>query len=216
MRGRLVKLDRPTDDDYRLIEHWMASDAPVARLTGDLGADLSAEELKKADGGSTRIYIVRTLTDDTAVATVNFRRESPGCFSIGGAVGDPRLWQQGYAADAFVVLIDHLFHTCDARKVQATVMIFNKVSMRMLTRAGFVCEGVRREHCYLDGRWHDAVLWSMLRREFYERAERDAQRGERFALQDLVPAADKEQGRRLLAEHLRSAHTSISKLLDAA
>ena len=214
MRGRLVRLARPTDEDYGLLESWMSSSAPVAPLTGDLGSDPTAADLKQANQGNQRFYMVRLLADDTPVGTVNYQREGPGWCSLGGAIGDPELWQKGYAADAFMVLIDYLFHTGNARKVTATAFTFNKRSMQMLSRAGFVCEGILREHCYLDGQWHDAVLWSMLRAEFYEQARKDAERSERLAVQDLVPAADKAQARRVLAEHLRSARTSIGDFLD--
>lgn len=216
MRGRLVRLDRPHDEDYQLMEKWLASDAPVAPLTGDLGADTSAQEMKELNGKGIRIFVVRGLAEDTPVGIVNYKRESPGCFSIGGAVGDPEQWQRGYAADAFTVLIDHLFHTCNARKVQSIVMSFNRYSMRMMSRSGFVCEGVLREHCYLDGRWHDAALWSMLRHEFYAKVARDAQISERFQLQDLVSEEDKRRGRQELATHLRTAQTSINKFLESA
>lgn len=214
MRGRLVKLDRPTDEDYGLMERWLASDAPVAPLTGDLGSDLTAAEMKALKG--IRLFVVRRLADDVPVGVVNYKAEAPGCFSIGGAVGDPELWQRGYAGDAFTVLVDYLFHVRNARKVQSIVMSFNRWSMRMLSRSGFVCEGVLREHCYLDGEWHDAALWSMLRHEFYAQVARDTARSEKFRLHDLVPEEDKRRGRQALAQHLRTAQTSISKYLEAA
>lgn len=215
MRGRFVKLERPTDEDYRLMEGWLSSSAPIAPLTGDLGADHSAEELQALNGtNGLRFYTVRLLDDGAAVGTVNFRREGPGCFSIGGAVGDPALWEKGYAADALMVLVDFLFHSGNARKVQVVVMTFNKASLRMLTRSGFVCEGILREHCYLDGRWHDAVQWSMLRDEFYAQVARDAQLSDRFGLRDLVSAEDKAEARRILTDHLRVTRHSIDQFLD--
>lgn len=219
MRGRIVALARPTDDDYRLMERWLGPEASSPPLTGDLGADHTAEELKQADrGDGPTFYVIKLLTDGTPVGVVNHRRESPRVYSIGGAVGDSALWQTGYAADAFIVLIDYLFHLRNARKVQSMVMTFNKSSLRMMSRAGFVCEGILREHCYLDGQWHDAALWSMLRAEFYARVERDAAVSERFALRDLVPEADKAEARRVLAEHLRAGNggTSIDLFVDQA
>lgn len=210
MQGRLVTLARPTDDEYHLMAEWLSSSAPIAPLTGDLGADHTAEDLKALNGANGyRLYTVRLPGDGTAVGCVNFRREAPGCFSLGGAVGDPALWEKGYAADALMVLVDHLFHSRNARKVQVVVMSFNKASMRLLTRSGFVCEGILREHCYLDGEWHDAVQWSMLRAEFYAQAARDGERSSRLALRDLVPAEDKAEARRILADHLRTTRSAV-------
>jgi RimJ/RimL family protein N-acetyltransferase len=218
MIGRVVKLERPVADDYALMLKWLAPDGAVAPLTGDMGDEPTVEDLQQMNrSGNQRFLMIKLLSDGTPVGTMNYRRDAPGAYSIGAAVGDPALWHAGYAGDAFIVLLDLLFHSKNARKVSGMVMSFNKHSMRMMVNGGFVCEGILREHCYLDGKWHDAVMWSMLRSEFYERAERHAAMSDRLRLQDLVPAEDKKKARQALAGYLRSARltTSFDQFLQA-
>jgi hypothetical protein len=101
-----------------------------------------------------------------------------------------------------MLLLDYLFHERNAHRVQATTALFNKHSMSVLTRGEFVLEGVLRRYYYLDGEYHDATVWSMLREEYYAIAARMQQKNPELTVTDLVPAADKAEARRLLADYL--------------
>lgn len=211
MQGRMVALTRPTDDEYDLIAAWLQPSAPAAALAGQSADFVTADAVRQADrDGKPWYLIIRTLTDDQRIGMVSYRGSQGGHYMLGGAIGDPELWRRGYAADAFMVLVDFLFHTCNAHKVQSTVMAYNEGSIRLHSRGGFVCEGVLRKHAYLDGQWHDAVLWAMLREEFYARAARDLAFSEQLKVRDMVPAEEKARARQALLTHLRSASHSSS------
>lgn len=220
MKGRLVALTRPTDDDFRRIEQWLQPGAPAAPLAGSPKEFVTAEVIRDAHRRGAPYYlIIETITDQSRIGIVTYRSLGDGRYAVGGALGEQELWHHGYAGDACTVLVDYLFHICNARKVETTVQTYSEASVRMLAKAGFVCEGILREHTYLDGRWHDAVMWSMLRREFYALygpAGSRAGPGGQLAVKDLVPEQDKARARHALAEHLRSAPdtTSIGMFLD--
>jgi hypothetical protein len=132
---------------------------------------------------------------------------------IGGAIGDPELWSRGYGAEAFDLLIDHLFHARNAHRVQFTTAMYNKNVLRLATRAGFVLEGVLREYYYLDGCHHDAVVWSLLRSEYYGVVEHLKRTDPDFALPETVSESDKVEARRIVAQYLADASGETSARL---
>jgi len=46
------------------------------------------------------------------------------------------------------------------------VFSFNERAVRLYERLGFVREGVNREAYYLDYKWHDRILFSVLEKEW--------------------------------------------------
>ena len=46
------------------------------------------------------------------------------------------------------------------------VFSFNERAVRLYERLGFVREGVNREAYYLDYKWHDRILFSILEKEW--------------------------------------------------
>lgn len=219
MKGRRVRLDRPTDADYELIADWLGPNSEAAVLTADAGEYVTPEDLKRLNSsGEIRQFTVRTQ-DGRPVGTVNYRRQGPvGNYAIGGAIGDPELWQQGLGAEAFDLLIDHLFHARNAHRMQFTTALYNKGVLRMVTRAGFVLEGILRDHHYLDGEYHHAAVWSLLRYEYYQSVHEQEQRNPSYQRPDQIPESTKAEALDIMLGHLRHprSETSIQLLLEDA
>ncbi|MEU9893372.1 GNAT family protein [Streptomyces phaeochromogenes] len=219
MKGRRVSLDRPTDTDYELIADWLGPASQAAVLTADAGEYVTPEDLKRLNStGQIRQFAVRTH-DGTTVGTVNYRQQGPvGNYAIGGAIGDPELWQRGLGAEAFDLLIDHLFHARNAHRMQFTTALYNKGVLRMVTRAGFVLEGILRDHHYLDGTYHHAAIWSLLRYEYYDSLARQELRDPNYVRPDVIPESAKAQALDIMLSHLKHprSETSIQLLLSDA
>ncbi|WP_424890424.1 GNAT family N-acetyltransferase [Streptomyces sp. XH2] len=217
MKGRLVSLDRPTDADYAMMADWLGPASPTAVLTADTNEYATPEDLKQLNNsGRIRQFAVRDQ-DGVTVGTVNYRQSGPaGNFIIGGAIGRPDMWQRGLGAEAFDLLLDHLFHSLNAHRMQFTTALYNKSVLRLATRAGFVLEGVLRDYFFLDGRYHHAAVWSLLRHEYYEAVDILTRVSPTFVGPDLIPEEDKAEARELLRRHLRrpGAETSFQLLLD--
>jgi RimJ/RimL family protein N-acetyltransferase len=78
----------------------------------------------------------------------------------------PRLWGRRIVSRALLVLIAHAFEALDLHRLEADVDPENAASLRVLEKNGFRREGHLRERYTQDGRWHDAVLLGLLRREW--------------------------------------------------
>jgi len=63
-------------------------------------------------------------------------------------------------------LVDYLFRTSDAVRIEAQTLVDNLAEQRALERTGFAREGVLRSAQFLDGAWRDVAVYSRLRREW--------------------------------------------------
>ncbi|WP_328742451.1 GNAT family N-acetyltransferase [Streptomyces caniferus] len=216
MQGRLVTLEWPGDDDWAAIASWLRPGSPAAVLSGDWEL-LGAAEVEQANRSGRVHHLVIRTKDGEGIGTVSYQRSGRiGGFTVGGAIGSPELWRRGYGAEAVVLLVDYLFHQLDAHRVQVTTAGYNKGIIRLMTKTRFVVEGILRDHCYLDGAYHDSIVWGLLRDEHYASLQPSADnRVLAVGLADFVDEDDKLQARAILAEHLvTTRRTALAGFLD--
>lgn len=219
MKGRLVTLERPLPEDAATIAGWTGPTAPSAPLSADASEFASGDDVADAiRDGVTRFFMIRTGQGRT-VGVVHWRRvgqEQARRFFIGGAVGEPELWNKGFGGEALLLVIDHLFHIQNAHRVEFITGLYNKYMTMALTKeVGPMLEGVLRDYHYLDGCYHDAAMWSILRSEYYQVAAHlpDDVPG------PMIPEADKAEARATLARYLsqdnETSLSSFSRHVDA-
>ncbi len=218
MRGLLVELARPDDNDYEAIAQWVAPAGRVASFTGDFVTFTTAEDIRTSHrNGTFRLLVLRRLADGEPIGWVRTDNEGPGCVEVGGGIRED-LWEQGYGVDGAVAVLHYLFRNRNMRRVQVRTAVFNQRMLTLLSWAGFVFEGILRQTKYLDGEWHDDTIWSMLRNEYRDVfLPKVTAINKRFAPRGQVPSSEYEQARRVLAEHLRSPGTvsALATFLDA-
>ncbi|GAQ61809.1 GNAT family N-acetyltransferase [Streptomyces scabiei] len=210
MQGRFISLRPPTTGDFDLIVQWLAPDTQGSALTGDSREMTSPEELQAAHhSGSVTFRMVHDTAGDP-LGFVNWRqRGSHQSFEIAIIIGEPDRWKSAYGGEAIVRLLDILFMTYDARRVQLTTGAFNNHTLPALIRGNFVLEGILRDFYYVDGQYHDATMWSMLRSE-YEAELKKTEHLDGLKYRPIVPEADKARARRLLRDYLaRGGPTSL-------
>lgn len=197
------------------MENWLRPLSLTSALTGDTHERTTAADLKAAnDSGAVRYFLVVTENGDP-IGLVNHRKVgSAGSYAVGGAIGDPERWNGGSGADALGMLIDYLFHQLNAHRVEFITASYNKHTMGILTKGGFVLEGVLRDYYFLDGQYHDRTVWSILREEFFAGAKTFAKTS---PVEDLVPEADKRQAQDAFAKYLAGdPPTSLRDFADRA
>lgn len=92
------------------------------------------------------------------------RRDTSMCWEIAVAIL-PEFRGRGYGSRAQVMLVDYLFSHTRVERLQATTDPQNIAEQKCLDRAGFTLEGTVRRAQWRQGRWHDQLLYSILRPE---------------------------------------------------
>jgi|WetSurMetagenome_2_1015567.scaffolds.fasta_scaffold156018_2 [ribosomal protein S5]-alanine N-acetyltransferase len=77
----------------------------------------------------------------------------------------PDYWGRGYMTEALQVAIRNGFERMKLNRIEAIVYIKNSPSIRLLERLGFQREGTLRDYYYLNGKFHDQYIFSLLQKE---------------------------------------------------
>jgi RimJ/RimL family protein N-acetyltransferase len=115
------------------------------------------------DGGT---LIVWHGTD--RVGSVSWRTVQTGPTAFNWAIGiglAPEFRGRGYGPAAQRLVVRYLFAHTQANRIEATTEITNVAEQRALEKAGFTREGILRGTTFRQGRWHDQVIYSVLRNE---------------------------------------------------
>lgn len=81
-------------------------------------------------------------------------------------IGEPRFWSQGYGSDALTSFLRYLFDGLNLHKVWLQVADWNQRARRAYVKCGFQEDCVLRSHTFLDGRYYDVVIMSILEAEY--------------------------------------------------
>ena len=84
------------------------------------------------------------------------------------SIGEQEYWGRGYGTDALRVLIDYLFLQWNFHRLSLDTWDGNLRALRSYEKLGFQVEGRLREARYVLGKYHDAILLSLLRDEYLE------------------------------------------------
>ncbi|OUE29666.1 hypothetical protein BFL35_14030 [Clavibacter michiganensis] len=194
---RLTLAD-PSPADLDMLAGWMSRQLSLSLFYSGGRQSVTADGLRQSiDAGREQYVMVLTRATGRAVGFVSYRPAGgQGNYDVGIGIGDPAEWGAGFGAEAFALLLDLLFHRMGAHRVQITVAAYNKKSLALIGRGGFTVEGVLREAHFLDGRWHDSVVASILAPEYYAADIYQP-------IPDLVPEGEKASARAFLARLIR-------------
>lgn len=94
---------------------------------------------------------------------------------LGILIGEIDCWNQGYGGEAIGLLLDYAFDRLGLHRVELNVYAYNRRGIRCYERSGFRFEGALREARFLDGQFHDILLYGILEHEYRARERgRDA------------------------------------------
>ena len=115
-----------------------------------------------AEHGRLAVASARSLAGD-----VSYKDQSPGVvtgaiYEIGIALF-PEHRGHGVGTTAQRLLVQHLFDTTPAHRLQAYTEVENLAEQRSLEKVGFEREGVLRGDVFRAGKWRDSILYALLR-----------------------------------------------------
>ncbi|PUZ26277.1 GNAT family N-acetyltransferase [Chitinophaga parva] len=78
----------------------------------------------------------------------------------------PAYWGQGIMTNALDLLLQYAYGQMDLNRIEAFVEPTNEPSLKLLLRLGFHYEGRLRDNFHEKGRFTDALLYSLLRKDY--------------------------------------------------
>jgi len=87
-------------------------------------------------------------------------------------IGEKKYWDQGYGTKAVQLLLKHGFDSLNLHRIYLRVFESNQRAIHSYQKAGFTLEGKMREAHYMDGKYIDVLLMSILQPEWREENER--------------------------------------------
>lgn len=121
--------------------------------------ELRQQLAEEAEDRSHRVYLYRKAEPETLcgyVALSNIvRRAFQSCF-MGYQMDECRV-DQGYMTEAVTQVVRIAFQELRLHRIEANIMPWNKRSLRVAEKCGFVSEGVSRAYLRINGKWEDHV-----------------------------------------------------------
>jgi diamine N-acetyltransferase len=103
-------------------------------------------------------------------------RNADRAVEIGIVIGEKKFWGQGYGTEAIRLMLRHGFQELNLNRIYLRVYETNLRGIRSYEKAGFKLEGRLRQDRFMDGKYIDVLLMSVLRSEFKE----DKSEGEKW------------------------------------
>ena len=188
-----VALTPITEHDYELLSKWSSSPSWVY-ASGTMQF-MSPSEFKEFTRRVKDTFLIVRTAEGQAIGTVSYRATgAPGNFVVGSMIGDAEMWGMGFGVESVMLLVDILFNSKNAHRVEFTCGLYNKGAVHNFCSGFMQIEGILRDYYFIDGTYYDAVVGSVLRDEYYAM----------MPTSETVPAAEKNEARKILDEHLRS------------
>ncbi|MGH3373899.1 MAG: GNAT family N-acetyltransferase [Actinoallomurus sp.] len=186
-----VTLAPVTEEDHALLSQWISSNTGL--YASGIQSHASAAEVKAFLDGADDEFLIVCTPDDQAIGMVSWKpTETPGNHVVGTMIGDPDMWGVGFGLEATILLVGMLFDSKNAHRVEFTCGVFNRRSVEIFCSGLITVEGILRDHHFVDGEYHDALIGSILRDEYYAARKPS----------EIIPAEDKEAAREIVADFL--------------
>ena len=166
LEGNRVNLRVWEREDLPLITEWVND--PAFGGEYEPLEQVSLIEIEKWYNGlhSGEKWFFIEKKDGTKIGQIMHTPEGPH-FSIGYRIL-PHERGKGYCTEAVKIMVDYLFLSKNIVRIQSETNPKNKASRRVLEKAGFTEEGVKRHAVFARGKWLDGFIYSVLRDEWKE------------------------------------------------
>ncbi len=166
LEGPVVNLRIIGHEDIPLIVEW-ANDPDFGGEFEPIEQVNHREILKWLDGLSAdEKWFFIEKKDDSKIGQIMYA--PVGRHFVIGYRMLPAERNKGYCTEAIKIIVDYLFLTRDIVRIQAETNPQNLASQKVLEKAGFTKEGVKRKSVFIRGQWQDGVLYSILREDWRE------------------------------------------------
>jgi RimJ/RimL family protein N-acetyltransferase len=178
-RGDLVKLRDYRREEMPKVKELINNPDIKKFLTPMVPFPFTTEdEYKWYDSNSalkdTYTFAIETLEDGMllggcGVNSIDWKNSHA---TLGIFIGEIDYLGKGYGTDAFKTLIRFVFDEMNVNKVKLDVYSFNERAIKSYEKCGFKKDGILREELFREGKYHDIISMSILRKEYESKLNR--------------------------------------------
>jgi RimJ/RimL family protein N-acetyltransferase len=171
IRGELINLRAVERTDASLLFRWL-NDPELMTFWGLSDPVVSISDVqRRIEGwldeesglGRPACLIVETLEGEAVGQVVlgSYRTEAASV-EVSLMIGERERWGQGLGTDALRTIVDACFGSWNLHRVWLRSEAFNERAHRLYRRCGFAHEATLRDATFLDGRYHDVLVFGLL------------------------------------------------------
>ncbi len=172
IEGKQIDLRAVEEEDAVVFHRWF-NDPEVTHFLGANAfpaVSMAQERLfieRLRDDSGRRAFVI-ALKDGTPIGNCALRAfdwTARSC-EVGIAIGEKQHWGKGYGGEALEMLQAIAFNNLNLHKLWLTCAAYNERGLRAYRRIGFREDGRLRDDRFLDGRYHDTIVMSILEHEW--------------------------------------------------
>jgi RimJ/RimL family protein N-acetyltransferase len=115
------------------------------------------------------LFVIEDSLHHLVGVITHFNSRTPVTREIGYRLFDAKLSGRGYVTEACGLLIDYLFNVHQYHRLELLSTPENVASIRVAQKCGFTAEGMMRQSFFINGRYQDVQIFSLLRPEWEAR-----------------------------------------------
>ena len=177
--NKIIKLRKLSTNDYRTYHNWR-NDIEVMKTTSPQLDIYTLEETEQfisviASQANAKGYMIEHKESGQTVGIVSlinidYKNRSAECILD---IGARDMWGKGIGTSAMSLILGFAFYELNLHRVYLQVFSFNERAIKLYEKMGFTHDGKFREAIYRDGRWHDTVIMSILKKEYLNKEQSD-------------------------------------------
>jgi RimJ/RimL family protein N-acetyltransferase len=184
--GQRIRLRLAASEDADLLASWLSDPAVLGEFFNVWPQSRATAEafIAAHSGHRAGLFVVTEREGTEPLGFAAYSHPFPGDHADVYRAWDlmwiihPNHRGRGIASQVARLLVNHLFLATPVERIQATADTPNTASRRVAVAAGMTEEGVMRAVAYLNGKWCDLALYSILRSEWVDEATYRARVGE--------------------------------------
>ena len=177
--NKIIKLRKLSTNDYSTYHNWR-NDIEVMKTTSPQLDIYTLEETEQfisviASQANAKGYMIEHKESGQTVGIVSlinidYKNRSAECILD---IGARDMWGKGIGTSAISLILGFAFYELNLHRVYLQVFSFNERAIKLYEKMGFTHDGKFREAIYRDGRWHDTVIMSILKKEYLNKEQSD-------------------------------------------
>ncbi len=169
LQGERISLEPPRPEDSAARIRWFA-DHIVARYYTSPGVPLQGADVASADRAARDESLVlwRIALDGRSIGTsflLGIDYVSRHAMSS-MMIGERSMWGHGYATEVVRLRTAFAFNELGLERLESSSFAANVGMHRALERSGYRPIAHRTRQYFVDGRWHDEIVFELLRRDW--------------------------------------------------